>query len=200
MPDTNAPRGEGGGRAALRHVRLVRRDDDVLVAPAERPGGEAGLPPEQHFDPFRLAKLPKSITDQLCLFGDLVHRRYGRCVGVLLLLDPGTHEWTYRVPAQRCGKTASCWSASIHDVPQVGHDHLLAGSFQTRVLAAGEDAADAPPPCDGVHFVLRLDPGGGSVLSFLRAEGRTQAVPADVVVFDDLEAALQECLSRLSFR
>jgi hypothetical protein len=137
------------------------------------------------------------LSDQLALFGELVHRRHARCVGVLLLLD-AAHDWTLRVPAQRCGRTAASWSVLARHVPQLGESHVLAGTYQTRVLGDGEDAADAPPPCDGVHFEHRLMPDCGSVFSFLRAEGRIQPVPGDSVIHDDLEAALEECMPRLT--
>jgi hypothetical protein len=183
----------GGGPRALPQVRLVRRDEDVQVLPAPR--DDAG--PEQEFPPLKLAKLPRSVTDRLALFVELVHRRHNCCVGALLLLDRRSGDWNFRIPAQRCGRTASCWSALARDVPQVSEYDLLAGSFQSRLLASGEDAADAPPPHDGVHFVLRLEEGGGSILCFIRAQGKTIFVPADQVIYDDLEAALEECLPRL---
>ena len=180
-----------GGPTALPRIRLVRRDDATLVEPLLAGAGADGC------EPFRLAKLARSLANDLALFGELVWQQHRRCVGVLLLLDRRSHEWTYRVPAQRCGKGAACWSALRQDVSQVAEDHLLAGSYQTRLLAQGEESADAPPPHDGVHFVHVIEPAPTAVWSCLRGEGHTHAVPADDVIYDDVQAALEECLPRL---
>ena len=56
--------------------------------------------------PFRLVKLPKGLTGQLDLLGELVWRTHPRCVGVLLL-DRDSHAWSFAVPRQRAGMTAS---------------------------------------------------------------------------------------------
>ena len=76
---------------------------------------------------------------------------------------------------------------------------LLAGTYQSRVLDGGEEAADAVPPCDGVHLVHVIRPERQSVWAFVRAGGLTHRVPAGDLLFDDLEAALQACLPRLTF-
>ncbi len=201
-PDRDAAAPDGRGTqddlGGLPQVRLVRRDKDVLVLPAAAAQG-GGLTAQSDFEPFPLAQLPKLLTDQLALFCELLHRRHGRCVGALLLLDGRAREWSFRIPAQRCGRTASCWSALARDVHQTSGGVLLAGTYQSRVLDGGEDVADAVPPCDGVHLVHVISPQRQSIWTFVRAEGVTRRVPAEDVVFDDLEAALQECLPRLTF-
>ena len=206
-PKSAGAGGSDGGRPrALPRLRLTHREDGFLVtadgmAPAIPPG--AAVAPA--FEPFRLPKMPKSMADQLVLFGDLVWRRHGRCVAVLLLMDPATRRWSFRVPAQRCGPAASCWSASAADVPRRarGGGPLLAGSYQTRLLAGGEAPGHAPPPHDGVHVVHQVGPAGGpgpqSVSVFLTAGGRMRPVAAEEVLLDDLEAGLEECLPRLTF-
>ena len=176
---------------ALPQVRLIRRNDKVLVAPT----GESNAAPA--FEPFALPKLPKCITDHIALFCERIQREHARCVGAVLLMDRKTKEWTIRLPVQRCGRTSSCWSALERDVPELTEDLFLAGSYQLRQLEPGEEPVDAPPPHDGVHFVHVIGPKTQSIWTFLRAEGQTHRIPADVVIFDDMAAAIEEALPRL---
>jgi hypothetical protein len=185
MSEANAA---DAGSAGLPQVRLIQRDDETLVVPVRSYAG--GDPPE----PFRLPKVPKVLTDALALFCDSIHVRHQRCVAVLLLLEPGSREWNFRVPAQRCARTASCWSVLRRDVPELPPDALLAGSYQSRILEPGEAPEDAVPPSPGVHFVHSIHADHQGIWCFLRYEDRTERVPAPVVVFDDMAAWLAECM------
>src|SRR5688572_5715091 len=196
MSDEQIEEDGGGGDPALPTVRLTRRADEVLVAPAV--SKQAGRKELDRFDPFPLPKLRKMLTDHLALLAELVWQRHRRCFGIVLLLDPRTRDWFYGVPRQRCGKAASCWSTLMRDVPEALPGQLLAGSYQTRCFAEGEEAADAPPPVPGVHLVHAVEPEH-VIHCFLRADDTTQSVPARMVIVDDLEAALQGWMPRLGF-
>jgi hypothetical protein len=71
-------------------------------------GRRTAADPFASFEPFRLAKVPKSLTDQLVLLAERVWTRHQRCIGFLLLLDARDHTWSFAVPRQRSGRTASC--------------------------------------------------------------------------------------------
>lgn len=116
------------------------------------------------------------------------------------MLDRETRQWSSAIPAQRCAKDAACWSASRADFPDFPSAALLAGSFQTRVLADGEQPADCPPPHDGLHFVLVAGRHGAppTIWSFIRAAGITRHVPAADLIVNDLDAAIDQALPQLT--
>jgi hypothetical protein len=133
------PHGVNGDRAFPK-VELTMNPIGVGVAvgvtPANGPDDTA-LP---------LCQIPQSLVDRLanaCLW---FWRRHRRCVGIVLLLDPGRRSWTAVIPAQRCSADSACWSGARRDVPGTDPDTAIAGSFQSRILAPGEEAADCPPP------------------------------------------------------
>ena len=192
MSEANAA-DPGGGSTALPQVRLIRRDDETLVVPAKL-YRDSEAP-----EPFRLPKVPKVLTDALAIFCEEIHRRHGRCVAVLLLLESKNKEWNFRVPAQRCSRGSSCWSVLRSDVPDVPADALLAGSYQSRVIEPGESPEDAVPPSPGVHFVHAIHPDHQGIWCFLRDDERTERVPAPHVVFDDMAAWVAEAIPRLKF-
>src|SRR4051794_1431908 len=183
---------------ALPQVRLVEDGDAVCVQLA---GGAvvAG------FRPFGLPPVPQSLTDWTAIFCERFWAERRRCVAMVLMLDLKTRGWAMALPAQRCGRDAACWSTLRADFPQFPETAVLCGAFQSRVLAAGEDPADAVPPVAGLHFVLSL-PGTaeaqpGRVYCFVRtdaAAGSTRLVPADDVILDDWATALEQALPRLT--
>ncbi|HEX8911284.1 MAG TPA: hypothetical protein VF796_02915 [Humisphaera sp.] len=191
---------------STRAVPVVRLSDDgehvvVLDPRADAAGFAAGGVPY-------LPPVPKSLTDWSALVCDRFRRAHGRCFAVVLLLEldrgrsDGVTPWAAVVPAQRCGRTAACWSVARADLPRFPDRAAVAGSFQTRALSPGEDPADCPPPHDGVHFVHTLaeTPGGPQhIHCFLRAGGETRPVRADAVVFDDLAAAIAQARPRITF-
>jgi hypothetical protein len=181
------------GSRALPTLRLIRENDHVLFVPGVAPAVSG-----TDVEPARLPVLPKMLTDHLALLCELVWQRHRRCFAVVLLLNPNTQDWCYAVPRQRCGRTASCWSTLRRDVPEAPEDTLLAGSFQTRVLAPGEDPADAVPPLPGVHMVHTVQPEH-EIRCFLRVDDQTHPVAARVVIVDDMEVAMQGWLPRLTF-
>jgi hypothetical protein len=189
---------------ALPQVRLADdRDVITVLPPATMAGGDA-------FTPFGLPQVPRSLTDWLAHLDERFHREHHRCVAAVLLLHPARASWAMAVPAQRCGREAACWSASVADFPWYPPGAVLAGSFQTRVLAPGEAPGDCPPPHDGCHFVLVLPhrAGGATAASvpgaptagiwcFVRAGGVTRLVPADDVLYDDWRATIEQAMPRL---
>lgn len=178
---------------ALPQVRLVRRDEQTLVVPP-KPRPDTVQP-----EPFAMPKVPKVLVDGLAMYCEMLRQRHERCAGILLLLEAKRREWTFRIPAQRCSRMASCWSVLRRDVPDVPEDALLCGTFQSRVLNDGEGPADAVPPVDGAHFVMAVRADDRAVWSYLRCGGRTELVQPQVVLFDDLNALLEESLSRMKF-
>lgn len=187
---------EDPGSPALPQVRLLRNGEDAVVAPLVPENAGAGHP---SFEPFKMTKLPRVLSDTLALLCDTVHQRHDRCMAIVLLLELGTQCWTFRVPAQRCSRTSSCWSVRRQDVADLPPDAVLAGSFQTRLLETGEEPADAVPLHDGLHLVQVLEPERHVIWCFLRTQGRTETVPAPLVLFDDVEAWLADCRPRLQF-
>ena len=187
--------GPAGGGRALPTLRLIRSGERVLFAPASATSADVS---EAGVALSPLPFIPKLLTDHLAVLCELVWQRHRRCFAVVLLLNPQTGDWCYGVPRQRCGKTASCWSTLRRHVPEAPEDTLLAGSFQTRVLAPGEDAADAVPPVPGAHIVHEIKPQH-LIRCFLRLDDRTHPVAARVVIADDLEAALEGWMPRLTF-
>lgn len=193
---------------------MTRSNDSIILTPAPRSlpivrlsddGEHVVVLPQGDFDgpgdqPLHLPPVPKSLTDWVALLGERFRRVHRRCVATVLLLDVRTAGWSAAVPAQRCGRTAACWSAARVDFPHFPPDAVVAGSFQTRVLSPGEDPGDCPPPHDGLHFVHVLAGDGESqtIHSYFRAGGDTRPVPAADVIFDDLEAVIEQALPRLT--
>jgi hypothetical protein len=198
-PDnTPAPGSPEPQPRALPQVRLVEDEHAVRVHLADG-SVVAG------FRPFGLPAVPQSLTDWTAIFCERFWADRRRCVAMVLMLDLKTRGWAMALPAQRCGRDAACWSTLRADFPQFPDTAVLCGTFQSRVLAAGEDPADAVPPVPGLHFVLSL-PGTaemqpGRVYCFVRtgaAAGSTRLVPADDVILDDWAAALEQALPRLT--
>jgi hypothetical protein len=194
----------GDAARALPQIQLVDDGRTMRVLPPVRAAGaddDDAAAPAPSFAPFDFPRVPKTMTDFLALLGDRFRARHGRCVAAVLLLDAATRQWSSAIPAQRCARDAACWSASRADFPTFPRGALLAGSFQTRVLSAGESPADCPPPHDGLHFVLLLGRPGGdppTIWCFVRAGGATRRVAAADVVVDDLDATIREALPRLT--
>src|SRR5207249_1161278 len=188
----------GGHPVALPQVRITRSEDATWVSPPAAAATTGDVANEAlNFSQFPLVKLPKSLSDQLAAFAQQIWITHSRCVGILLLLDPCARSWSFAVPRQRAGANASCWSGLRADALGAEDHHLLAGSFQSRTLEPGEDPADAPPPHDGIHLVYAPSPQPQRIYTFLRSEGKTLLVPAQDLLFDDLQAALREYLPRL---
>jgi hypothetical protein len=187
-PSQNDP---AGRPRALPQVWLVASSGEVLVAPAG--------PATPAFDPFPLPPVPKSLSDWLAILCEDFWREHRRCLGTVLLLEPHKRAWRPAIPAQRCARDAACWSLRRDDLPAPELEVVLAGSFQTRVLAAGEDPAAAPPPHDGVHLVLDIGPSGraSTIRSFLRAGGQTRQVSPEAIMFDDWKEALAHAMPRI---
>lgn len=195
----NIASGGADAARALPQLRLADNGAVVSVLPSA-PTGAGDERTAPLFNPFGLPQVPKSLTDHLALLGERFHARHGRCVAAVLLLDVASRQWSWAIPAQRCARDAACWSASRADFPAFPPTALLAGSFQTRVLAEGEQPADCPPPHDGLHFVLVAGQRGEppAIWSFVRAAGRTRHVPAADLIVDDLDAAIAQALPRLT--
>ena len=193
----SSPEPEDRGCRALPQVRLLRDDKDgAVVAPLPADAAGAEYPP---FEPFSLVKFPRVMSDLLASLADRVYRGHDRCVAAVLLLELPVRTWQFRVPVQRCSHTSACWSVRVRDVQDVPANALLAGSFQSRRLSAGEEVADAVPPHDGLHLVQVLEPHAQVIHCFLRGEGRTDAVPPQHVLLDDVELWLSECRHKLVF-
>jgi hypothetical protein len=152
------------------------------------------------FVPFDLPLLPQNLTDWCAQVAQRFWIQRRRCLGLVLLLDVRTHEWTAAIPAQRCAKSASCWSAALADFTSFPPETVLGGSFQTRVLSRGEEPADCPPPHDGIHLVQRAgpEPSPHSVWCLARAGGSTFTVEPRDVLFDDVAVALEQAAPRLA--
>jgi hypothetical protein len=101
------------------------------------------------------------------------------------------------VPSQRCSRDAACWSAVREDFPGIVPHRRIGGSFQSRVLASGEEVADAVPPVPGVHFVQLLEKDTPSIWCFIRTDDQTHHVRPQDVIVDDWDAALIEFAPRL---
>lgn len=153
-----------------------------------------------NFKPFSLPPVPQSVTDWSALVAQRFWTDRGRCLGILLLLNVKSLQWSTAIPAQRCSPTASCWSAALADFPDFPPDTVLAGSFQTRVLSSGEEPIDCPPPSQGLHFVqsVRPDLKPQAIWSFVRVGDQTVAVDGCDVIFDDWSAALDQAMARLT--
>ena len=183
---------------ALPQVRLVEDEHAVRVHLADGTV-VAG------FRPFGLPAIPQSLCDWCAIFCERFWAERKRCVAMVLMLDVRTRGWAMALPAQRCGRDAACWSTARADYPQFPETAVLCGTFQSRILAPGEDPADAVPPAAGLHFVLSL-PGTaevqpGRVYCFVRtdaAAGSTRLVPAADVILDDWAAALEQALPRVT--
>lgn len=200
--DAGNPAAGGGLPRALTRVRLVRGAGVTIVEPSRPPagvpGGGAGEGVEP-FSPFPMPRVPKSLADWIAIFGETFWQRHRRCAAALLLLGRA-HRWGMTIPPQRCSRDSACWSTRLEDSSGeagLAGDCLLAGTFQTRMLARGEDPSDAPPPHDGLHFVHVLGEGDPAIHCFVRAGGECEAVPAADVLVDDWDYMLEQCLPRM---
>jgi hypothetical protein len=192
---SEVPSPPSGGAAisrALPQFTLDRDGRSTLARPA--PGSTLDFPP------FKLSAVPRSLADWCSHAAQRFWAERGRCLGIVLLFDVQTREWSVAIPAQRCGKTASCWSAARADFPAFPPHAVLGGSFQTRVLAGGEEPSDCPPPHDGIHLVQRAgpEPSPQPVWCLARRGGRTFTVEPEDVLFDDVELALHQATPRLT--
>ncbi len=191
-PEMALPDGEA---SALPQARLSDDGPTILVLPPQCPGSAVPM-----FEPFGLPQLPKSLTDWLAILGERFRARHGRSIAAVLLLDTDCKQWSMVVPAQRCDRDASCWSASRKDFPDFPRNTLLAGSFQSRLLSSGEEPADCPPPHDGLHLVSivgRKDEPP-TVWCFVRAGCRTRLVRAVDLIADDWENVIVQALPRIT--
>ncbi len=150
------------------------------------------------FDPFEMPQIPRSLADWLLSLCQHFWNQHRRCLAAVLLLDSQTHGWGTAIPTQRCSRDASCWSTRRENVDGLLPTHLLAGSFQCRIISPGEELADAVPPVDGVHLVLQLTPQKNVLAMFIRMNGIVQAASADRVFLDDWENMLRRVESRLT--
>jgi hypothetical protein len=174
-------------------LRLLGSGGHWLVAPTAEIGEGVSFPP------FILPRVPQSRVAWLVACGDRVWQRRQRCLAALLLLGTRCGRWTLRLPQQRCGPDAACWTASADNLSGPPSDLRLAGSYQTRVLAPGEQAIETVPALDGVHLVQVIEParGTGPLWVFVRSAGRVRDVRPDRVVGDDLAEAIDEAMPRL---
>jgi hypothetical protein len=168
-------------------LKPVGVDVTPTVSPTDRP--DAATVP--------LCQIPKSLADSLTTACLWFWRRHHRCVGIVLLLDPVRQSWTAVIPAQRSSADSACWSAARRDIPGTDPDTAIAGSFQSRVLAPGEELADCPPPHDGVHIVMSVGGETVGLAAFLRCGGVTRPVPPQDVLFDDLELMFLAAADRI---
>jgi hypothetical protein len=184
-----------GGRALPRALPQLYLDNNGPVTVAHPAVGST-----LRFEPFNLPLMPQSMTDWCAQAAQRFWRQRQRCLGIVLLLNVRTREWTAAIPSQRCSKSASCWSAALADFPSFPPETILAGSFQTRLLGGGEEPADCPPPHDGIHLVQQAgpEPIPQPVWCLARAGGRTFDVKPHDVLFDDIDAALQQAAPRLT--
>lgn len=137
-PDVPSPR-------SLPLARLCLENGDLILHP---PVNEPEL-----FAPFPLPKLMRTMTDWLAAASEQFYQQHGRCLAIVLLVDPAQQAWGITVPRQRCGVDGCCWSTSRDDFTDLPAGSVVAGSFQGRVLARGDEIGDCPPPHDGVHLV-----------------------------------------------
>jgi hypothetical protein len=184
-------------------VRLVEHGDHWLAVPQ---GPAAGGTP---YSPFVLPRVPASLVHWLTVGGARVWGGRRRCVAALLLVGCRTGRWTVRLPRQRCGADAACWTAAADDLPPLPDDARVAGTFQTRLANPGDDLADAVPPVHGVHLVQGVGAGYGiaaggpaKVWTFVRAGGGgggdwPRAVGPDRVIADDWAEAVDEAMPHL---
>ena len=114
-------------------------------------------------------------------------------------MNTRSRRWGYGFPAQRCSKTAACWSVARADFPEMEDDVYVGGSFQSRVFVRGEDPQDAVPPADGLHVVLSLREDEHDLGVFLRADDRIRRVAVEDIIRDDWAVTLEEVRHRLTF-
>ena len=179
----------------LSQVRLARQDNHtLLVLPPEH--APADLPA---FEPFTMPALKKSTTDRMAVLAEMHWQMNRRCIGMVLALDVLKRSWRFTIPNQRCSRDSACWSVLQEDYQQIEPHWLLAGSFQSRLVHKEEEVIDAPPPHDGVHFVMSIERQGGErkIWTFYRFDLKTRLVPAEAALVDDWEGQLREALPRL---
>jgi hypothetical protein len=150
------------------------------------------------FEPLELPLLSRSAADRMALLLEGLWQRQGRVAGFILFLDTRQKRWAWGVPRQRSGGESACWNVSRDDFPQLPPECVVAGSFQSRVFAGGEEPPDATPPADGLHFVLRIDPDARGIWSFVRMGGEPLAAMPGALIFDDFEDDLRNLTSRLT--
>jgi hypothetical protein len=192
IPLTHNNNTSAAAAVPIGQVRLLgRKEQWLVVAPRTDPAAHA-------FHPFVLPRPPESLVSWLVTGGERVWRRRQRCLAALLV-STGSGRWTLRLPRQRCGPDAACWTASADDLPGLPADLRLAGSYQTRVLGPGGPAADTVPQVDGLHLVQALDPtaGRGPLWAFVRAERLTREVRPDRVIVNEFAEAIDEAAPRL---
>ena len=178
-------------------VRLVENGSNWLAVPPRSPA-----PGEKPFHPFVLPRIPESMLHWLTLGAQRVWRQHERCLAALLLVSTSTGRWTLRLPRQHCGPYAACWTTLADDLPGLSADMRLAGSYQSRVVAPGDDAADTVPRVDGVHLVQGVRPAGPPwpLWTFVRvARIGARDVRPDRVVANDWAEAVDEAMPRLRF-
>jgi hypothetical protein len=182
----------GSACEPIPQIQLSYKDSAFLVSPPPiRPGA---------FEPFELPPLIRSTTDRLALLAENLWLRQRRTAGFLLLLDTKHRRWGYGVPRQRSSSDAACWTADRRDFPQLPPEAFLGGTFQSRVLSAGETPADAPPPkTDGLHLVLQIQEDSREIWTFVTLGGEMIAAEPGALILDDFQGDYDDLVSRLSF-
>ncbi len=178
---------------AFRPIRLRLDGTAILVNAQDQDSGEISVANPS----IALPPLAKSMTDWLAIFCEIFWQRHERCVSVLLLLDLATRRWSFEVPAQRCSRDASCWTARYGVSADPSRKPVLAGTYQSRLLAENEQVSDAVPPIPGAHFVHVIEQTCRGVYTFLRIDEELHALQPQVLIVDDLEAMMAECRPRV---
>ncbi len=150
------PPGESRG-TAFRRARFAQEDNTLvmLLPPSPLTVGPQSMVPKQ---------LSHSSVQKMVTLSEMFYQKHKRCLAFLLLFNG--EGWGYALPLQRCSDDSSCWEAAREHFPDFGEEWLLAGSFQSRVIAEAE-LADAVPPTDGLHIVCQILPQLSLIWRFL---------------------------------
>ena len=173
---------------ALPLVQLRREGDAVIV-----------VPDSPELQRFHLPRIDKSLVDWLSSALEQILREHQRCAAILLALDLSTPQWTFYVPRQNADRDAACWLLHKNPTVVLPPTNRIAGSLQVRILAPGEEAADAIPPVDGLHIVQVFNEDILTMWCFLRVHHEAMHVDPDDVIERDLARLVAKIRDRTQF-
>jgi hypothetical protein len=140
----------------------------------------------------QLPKIHGALLNWLVAASNSFWMSHNRCLTFVLVFCPRQNRWSFELPQQICMYAETNWSRK--DIPPLAPGTALAGSFQSRLSAAG--AATSLPAFSGIHFLHVPDPEHLILQAYVRTNQEEEPVsidPGDLMVDypNIIERALQ---------
>ena len=153
-------------------IVLHRVEDDLITVPLDNNGFVDSSVPS-----FELPDLPAQLLQDLFAVGRTFWRLERCAMSFLLLIDINTKTWSSIIPPQRCSSAWVRHAVSADSLSSLPETYRISGSVVIGVESpAFEQANCTLPGFDGVHVVVDLSDGWGTVRFFERTVGDAMPV------------------------